>query len=129
MEVLVFIGKSLVAFFIELFIGWIIAGDYFRGKKGFIVDVLAALFMVGLSWLLTYAGSAIAYICNTNKVPEEVDGLTFDTKQCLADNQWMLNWGETFQTSFGMPPVIAAIVFYFLGKWVVYPLIRNITSQ
>ena len=114
---------------VELSIGWIIAGDYFRGKKGFVVDVLAALFMVGLSWLLTYTGSAIAYICNTNKIPEGVEGFTFDTEQCLAKNQWMLNWGEAFQTSFGMPPVMAAIAFYFLGKWVVYPLIRYITSQ
>ena len=121
MEIIVFMGKTLVACIIEFAVGWVIAGDYFREKKGFIVDVLAALFMVGLSGALTYTGSAREYNCKANGVPKSVEGVTFDTEQCLIDTQWLLNWGETFQSSFGMHPVVSAVVLYFLIKWV-YPL-------
>lgn len=127
MEIVVFIGKTLVACIIELAAGWLIAGDYFRGKKGFIVDVLAAFSMVGLSWLLTYTGSAREYICKANEVPQGVEGVIFDIEQCLSDTQWLQNWGETFQTSFGMHPVVSAVVLYFLIKWGWSPL-KNITS-
>ncbi|WP_407559711.1 hypothetical protein [Vibrio parahaemolyticus] len=124
MGIVVFIGKTLVACMIELVVGGLIAGDYFRGKKGFIVDVLAALFMVGLSWLLTYTGNVREYICKANEVPSDVEGVTFDIDQCLSDTQWLQIWGETFQSSFGMHPVVSAVVLYFVIKWF-WPLLKT----
>jgi hypothetical protein len=117
MEIFSFIFKALTGSLIELAISLLIAGDYFSGKKGLIVDVLAAICMLGLSWLLTYTGRAREYICKSSEVPQSVEGLSFDTKSCLADTQWLLAWGESFKTSLSMHPVVAAIVLFFMVKW------------
>lgn len=128
MGILFFLMKTLVALTLEFLIGILIAGDYFRGRKGFVVDVLAALTMVGLSWILTYTGSAVEHLCNANNAPEGISGLTFDVKRCLNESQWLKDWGATFQTSFGMHPVICAIGFYFVAKWGP-PFFRNIKNK
>ena len=101
---------------IEFIASYLIAGDYFRGKKGLIVDILAALAMILIGALLSFGGASKQSICDSNKISEGWP-ITFDHESCSKHAEVLSEWGGLFQTSMGLNPVLAAILFYFIIKW------------
>lgn len=123
MSFIIFVFKSMCVVAIELITSYLIAGDYFRGRRGLIVDILAAMTMILIGLFLSFGGAAWLSICDKRKLPEG-EPITFDYESCSKHAEVLSEWGELFQTSLGLNPVLVAILFYFIVKWGL-PLLRR----